>query len=160
MGAKSKKQSYRQYKRRKKRIEKVQKYENKVESKTNEIKSIDDEIERLKLLKKKKEEERNKIKNEKFQELACCYNDKILLKEIVSYSEVTTFSHSTREDIKKKCEKGINTDDVDLEFLEKIVAADKVINKEISHTNMIGDIFNDWGASISFPGEEGDSDGT
>ena len=52
MSSKDKTQSHHQYKQRKKRLEIKKEYDDKLEKNSNEIKSIDDEIARLTLLKR------------------------------------------------------------------------------------------------------------
>lgn len=101
MSSKDKTQSHHQYKQRKKRLEIKKEYDDKLEKNSNEIKSIDDEIARLTLLKSEKTNERNEIKNEEFQKLASCYNNKAVIQEIVRLGRNTTFSRSVIDDIEK-----------------------------------------------------------
>ena len=88
------------------------------------------------------------------------YNKTGLVDEIVTMAEETTFSHTIIDDIKKKCEKGVNVDDVDLDTVEKIVCAEEAILRQVSHTNIIADLLNGLGESIEFPGEEDEGDDT
>ena len=160
MSSKDKTQSHHQYKQRKKRLEIKKEYDDKLEKNSNEIKSIDDEIARLTLLKSEKTNERNEIKNEEFQKLASCYNNKAVIQEIVRLGRNTTFSRSVIDDIEKRCINGINIDDVNFDFLEKITLVDETINQQLSHTNIIWDIFSDFGCEIRFPGEEDEENGS
>ncbi len=152
MSSKDKTQSHHQYKQRKKRLEIKKEYDDKLEKNSNEIKSIDDEIARLTLLKSEKTNERNEIKNEEFQKLASCYNNKAVIQEIVRLGRNTTFSRSVIDDIEN--------DDVNFDFLEKITLVDETINQQLSHTNMIWDILSDFGCEIRFPGEEDEENGS
>ena len=79
--------------------------------------------------------------------------------EIVNYASQTTFSRSILEDIKNTCGYGINEDNVDLSLIEKISLAEEKINKEVRHTNFIGDILAEVGHNTKFPSEGDDLNG-
>lgn len=160
MSTNDNRQTYIQYITRKKRLKISQNYDEKIEKVINEIQDIDEEIKRLSALKTTKEKEQNQIKNEKLQAMLILYNKTGLVDEIVTMAEETTFSHTIIDDIKKKCEKGVNVDDVDLDTVEKIVCAEEAILRQVSHTNIIADLLNGLGESIEFPGEEDEGDDT
>lgn len=157
MAAKDITQTHKEFKERDKRLKIKQSYVDQENAKLNEIKDIEDEIKKLKSIKKEKRKEYNDISTKKIKELSKIYNSKDLLNKIVELASHTTCSRSNIEDIKKMGELGINIDNVNLDILEKITLAEEIINDEIKHTNYIGDILDEFGSVIKLPGgKDGD----
>lgn len=152
-------QTHKEFKTRKKRIKIKHSYDEKENAKLNEIEDIDEQISILQKQREEKVKEYNDISTQKLKNLSILYNDSDLIKNIVSYAKCTTYSKSTLEDIEKNCSLGINEDNIDLDIIEKISLAEERINVEIKHTNVLGDILNDFGNSVKFPGEEDDYNG-
>lgn len=158
MATKDIKQSHKEYSNRVKRIELKKHYDKMHNTKLNEIKDLDDEIERLTKIKDQRLKEANEISEAAFQALSKTYNNPDLISNIIEYASYTTFSRSNLEDI-KKCQNGINIDDIKLDLLEKISSAERQINEEIAHTNLFSDFLEKIGDGIKFPGEEDDEYG-
>lgn len=157
MAAKDITQTHKEFKERDKRLKIKQSFDEQENSKLNEIKDIEDEIKKLESIKKEKSKEYNDISSQKLKKLSKVYNDKELLERITELAEHTTFSNSNIEDIKKMVESGINSDNVNLEIIEKITLAEESINDEIRHTNYIGDILDRFGGTIKLPDGKGGS---
>lgn len=148
-------QTHKDFKKRIKRLKIKNYYDEKENIKLNEIGDIDNEIEKLQAEKEKKVKEYNEISSEKLEKLSIIYNDPALLSEIVKLAKHTTFSHSSLKDIEEISHTGINSDDIDMDLIEKITLAEESVNREIPHTNCISDVLNDFGGKITLPNEKG-----
>lgn len=159
-------QSYKEFKDREKRIQKAEEYDEKIDSQRNVINNIDDQIDEVKSMLETLQKERDKAVNlynnirlEKQEEMAIEYNDSSLLHNIYKYVDNTTYSKSKVAELKKVSEIGqVNMDIFDEELMNSYITAEKQINKEIPHTNMIMDFISKKGHNLKFPGEEDDSD--
>lgn len=156
-------QTYKQFRERKQRIDISQAFDNKIEKNSNEIQDIDEEIERLNTLRNEKLKIKQQLHTEKHQEMLKQYNQDELIKEIIKLGEKTTCSRDFLSDIKNACSTGVNITTVNLNTIEKLVSIDEDIYNQIPHTNIIGDMLNNFGKKIDFPGEkeeEDDANGT
>ena len=155
MGKKDVRQTFREYTERKGRIKIRDDFEEQRGTKLNEIQDIDREIDRLQKEREKKYREYNEISEKKLEKLAEEYNDSELMRRIISLGRQTTFSRSMVDTIERKCNSGINLDDIDLDLIEEISSLEKAIHEQIGHTNPVGDILENMGKHIKFPGEDG-----
>lgn len=148
MATKNTYQTANQYHKRKKRISKKNDYDTKKNILANDIVDLKNQIENLNQKLNEKIEERNRVEERELSDLMNVYNDKELLDEIINLAKETTFSASNIEDMKNKCNKGINEDNITLEDIEKLSQMDQRINQEIKHTNSISDFISTFGEKI------------
>ena len=152
------KQTHKQYNERKQRIKTSQEYNDRIEKNVNEIYDIDKEIKRLTSLKEKKLITHQKLKDEKYHKMLSLYNHSELITEIIEFTKNTTYSRTIINDVEKASKNGINVDTINSDTLEQIISMDNKILKEIPHTNIIGDLLNNFGETIKLPGENNEED--
>lgn len=152
------KQTHKQYVAREKRIKVCREYDDKIETVSNEIQNIDNQMEKLRIEREKKVKSQQQIKEQKYQKMLPMYNQPGVMDEIIQFGKRTTCSRVILEDVRKSCENGVNVDSVDLDMIDNLNLVDNEILKNIPHTNIIGDLLDKVGGSIKFLGEEDGED--